>query len=97
MANSPTITRDPSKPDNLRDLIAALQSTGVPNWAWPSTATATASGIVTNDGHTIYPDRQMMLFAQDVLSRVPGGAYRLLTSNARNNWLPLSALRVVCR
>jgi phosphomannomutase len=31
-------------------------------------------GIVTNDGQTIYPDRQMMLFAQDVLSRVPGGA-----------------------
>jgi phosphomannomutase len=28
---------------------------------------------VTRDGHTIYPDRQMMLFARDVLSRVPGG------------------------
>jgi phosphomannomutase len=31
-------------------------------------------GIVTKDGHTIYPDRQMLLFSQDVLSRVPGGA-----------------------
>jgi phosphomannomutase len=30
-------------------------------------------GIVTQDGHNIYPDRQMMLFARDVLSRVPGG------------------------
>jgi phosphomannomutase len=30
-------------------------------------------GIVTRDGSNIYPDRQMMLFAQDVLSRVPGG------------------------
>ena len=30
-------------------------------------------GIVTKDGHNIYPDRQMMLFARDVLSRVPGG------------------------
>jgi phosphomannomutase len=30
-------------------------------------------GIVTQDGETIYPDRQMQLFAQDVLSRVPGG------------------------
>ncbi|MBX9817849.1 MAG: phosphomannomutase/phosphoglucomutase, partial [Burkholderiaceae bacterium] len=30
-------------------------------------------GIVTRDGQTIYPDRQMMLFARDVLSRVPGG------------------------
>ena len=30
-------------------------------------------GIVTKDGNNIYPDRQMQLFAQDVLSRVPGG------------------------
>ena len=30
-------------------------------------------GIVTKDGTNIYPDRQMVLFAQDVLSRVPGG------------------------
>ena len=30
-------------------------------------------GIVTKDGQNIFPDRQMMLFAQDVLSRVPGG------------------------
>ncbi|HSU20715.1 MAG TPA: phosphomannomutase/phosphoglucomutase, partial [Variovorax sp.] len=28
---------------------------------------------VTREGNNIYPDRQMMLFAQDVLSRVPGG------------------------
>jgi phosphomannomutase len=31
-------------------------------------------GIVTQDGQTIYPDRQMMLFARDVLNRVPGGS-----------------------
>jgi phosphomannomutase len=31
-------------------------------------------GIVTRDGETIYPDRQMQLFALDVLQRVPGGA-----------------------
>ena len=30
-------------------------------------------GIITREGNNIYPDRQMMLFAQDVLSRVPGG------------------------
>jgi phosphomannomutase len=30
--------------------------------------------VVTKEGHTIYPDRQMVLFARDVLSRVPGGA-----------------------
>ncbi len=30
-------------------------------------------GVVTKDGEIIYPDRQLMLFAEDVLSRVPGG------------------------
>jgi phosphomannomutase len=30
-------------------------------------------GIVTKQGNNIYPDRQMILFARDVLSRVPGG------------------------
>ena len=29
-------------------------------------------GVVTKDGEVIFPDRQMMLFAQDVLSRCPG-------------------------
>jgi phosphomannomutase/phosphoglucomutase len=30
-------------------------------------------GVVTKDGQVIFPDRQMMLFAKDVLSRNPGG------------------------
>ena len=30
-------------------------------------------GVVTKDGNIIYPDRQLMLFAQDVLSRNPNG------------------------
>ena len=30
-------------------------------------------GLITKDGQNIYPDRQMMLFAKDVLTRVPGG------------------------
>jgi len=29
--------------------------------------------VITRQGNNIYPDRQLMLFAQDVLSRVPGG------------------------
>jgi phosphomannomutase/phosphoglucomutase len=29
--------------------------------------------VVTKDGEIIFPDRQLMLFAEDVLSRVPGG------------------------
>ena len=64
---------DPSKPENLKDLIAALQNTGA-ELGLAFDGDGDRLGIVTQDGQTIYPDRQMMLFAQDVLSRVPGGS-----------------------
>jgi phosphomannomutase len=64
---------DPSKPENLKDLIAALQTTGA-ELGLAFDGDGDRLGIVTQDGQTIYPDRQMMLFAQDVLSRVPGGS-----------------------
>ena len=63
---------DPSKPENLRDLIAALQA-GDAELGLAFDGDGDRLGIVTRDGSNIYPDRQMMLFAQDVLSRVPGG------------------------
>ena len=63
---------DPSKPDNLRDLIATLQSTGA-DLGLAFDGDGDRLGIVTPAGHNIFPDRQMLLFAQDVLSRVPGG------------------------
>jgi phosphomannomutase len=62
---------DPSKPENLRDLIAALHSSDA-ELGLAFDGDGDRLGIVTKDGQTIYPDRQMMLFARDVLSRVPG-------------------------
>ncbi len=70
--NFPNHHPDPSKPDNLRDLIRALQD-GDAELGMAFDGDGDRLGIVTRDGQTIYPDRQMMLFAQDVLSRVPGG------------------------
>jgi phosphomannomutase len=63
---------DPSKPENLRDLIAALQASDA-EIGLAFDGDGDRLGIVTKDGNNIYPDRQMMLFAQDVLQRVPGG------------------------
>ena len=63
---------DPSKPENLRDLIAALKTSGA-ELGLAFDGDGDRLGIVTREGNTIYPDRQMMLFARDVLSRVPGG------------------------
>ncbi len=63
---------DPSKPENLRDLMAALAS-GDAELGLAFDGDGDRLGIVTKDGQNIFPDRQMQLFAQDVLSRVPGG------------------------
>ncbi len=70
--NFPNHHPDPSKPENLRDLIKALQ-TGDAELGLAFDGDGDRLGIVTKDGQNIYPDRQMMLFARDVLSRVPGG------------------------
>lgn len=71
--NFPNHHPDPSKPENLKDLITALQ-TGDAELGLAFDGDGDRLGIVTRDGQNIYPDRQMMLFARDVLSRAPGGA-----------------------
>ena len=70
--NFPNHHPDPSKPENLKDLIAAL-ATGDAELGLAFDGDGDRLGIVTKDGQNIFPDRQMMRFAQDVLSRVPGG------------------------
>ena len=70
--NFPNHHPDPSKPENLRDLMAALKANDA-ELGLAFDGDGDRLGIVTKDGNNIYPDRQMMLFAQDVLTRVPGG------------------------
>ena len=70
--NFPNHHPDPSKPENLRDLIHALQTSDA-ELGLAFDGDGDRLGIVTRDGSNIYPDRQMILFSQDVLSRVPGG------------------------
>ncbi|MDR1854126.1 MAG: phosphomannomutase/phosphoglucomutase, partial [Azoarcus sp.] len=63
---------DPSKPENLQDAIRALRS-GDAELALAFDGDGDRLGVVTRDGEIIFPDRQLMLFAADVLARVPGG------------------------
>ncbi len=70
--NFPNHHPDPSKPENLADLIKALSDTDA-ELGFAFDGDGDRLGVVTKEGNVIYPDRQMMLFAQDVLSRVPGG------------------------
>jgi len=71
--NFPNHHPDPSKPENLRDVIAALQA-GDAELGLAFDGDGDRLGIVTRDGQNIFPDRQLMLLARDVLARVPGGA-----------------------
>ena len=61
---------DPAKPDNLRDLIAAVQN-GSAEIGLAFDGDGDRLGVVTKSGNIIYPDRQLMLFARDVLIRNP--------------------------
>ncbi|TWI64225.1 phosphomannomutase/phosphoglucomutase [Pseudoduganella lurida] len=70
--NFPNHHPDPAHPENLQDLIRCLQETDA-EIGLAFDGDGDRLGLVTKDGQIIFPDRQMMLFAADVLSRVPGG------------------------
>jgi len=70
--NFPNHHPDPSKPENLRDLMNALKNSDA-ELGLAFDGDGDRLGIVTKQGNNIYPDRQMVLFARDVLTRVPGG------------------------
>ena len=69
--NFPNHHPDPSQPKNLQDLIKALKHSGA-EIGLAFDGDGDRLGIVTKDGQIIFPDRQLMLFAADVLSRNPG-------------------------
>ena len=69
--NFPNHHPDPSQPKNLQDLIAALRA-GDAELGLAFDGDGDRLGVVTKSGKIMYPDRQLMLFAADVLSRVPG-------------------------
>ncbi len=62
---------DPSKPENLQEVIRALRETDA-EIGLAFDGDGDRLGVVTKDGEIIYPDRQLMLFAADVLQRCPG-------------------------
>ncbi|MGN6119973.1 MAG: phosphomannomutase/phosphoglucomutase, partial [Rhodanobacter sp.] len=63
---------DPSDPANLQDLIHAVRQTGA-DLGLAFDGDGDRLGVVSRAGEIIYPDRLLMLFARDVLSRQPGG------------------------
>ncbi len=69
--NFPNHHPDPGKPENLVDLIARVKSEGA-DIGLAFDGDGDRLGVVTNTGKIIWPDRLLMLFARDVVSRNPG-------------------------
>ena len=69
--NFPNHHPDPAHPENLQDLIRCLQNSDA-EIGLAFDGDGDRLGVVTKDGQIIYPDRQLMLFAADVLSRNAG-------------------------
>jgi len=69
--NFPNHHPDPAHVENLHDLMDKLASSDN-EIGLAFDGDADRLGVVTKDGSVIFPDRQMMLYAKDVLSRNPG-------------------------
>ncbi len=63
---------DPAHPENLQDLIRCLAETDC-EIGLAFDGDVDRLGVVTKTGQIIWPDRQLMLYAQDVLAHRPGG------------------------
>jgi phosphomannomutase / phosphoglucomutase len=81
--NFPNHHPDPSVPENLADLTAALKTTRA-EIGLAFDGDGDRLGVVTKDGNIIYPDRQLLLFAEDVLSRNKGANIIFDVKSTRN-------------
>jgi phosphomannomutase/phosphoglucomutase len=70
--NFPNHHPDPSKEENLQELISMVQS-GHADIGLAFDGDGDRLGVVSPNGGIIWPDRVLMLFAIDILDRNPGG------------------------
>lgn len=69
--NFPNHHPDPSQPDNLKELIQKVVSNNA-DLGLAFDGDGDRLGVISPDGQVIWPDRQLILYARDVLSRNPG-------------------------
>ncbi len=81
--NFPNHHPDPSVPANLADLIARLKTSDA-EIGLAFDGDGDRLGVVMKDGTIVFPDRQLMLFADDVLSRNPGAEIIFDVKSTRN-------------
>ncbi len=68
--NFPNHHPDPAEPENLKDLITAVQQQSA-DVGLAFDGDGDRLGVVTPKGEIIWPDKMMMLFAQDIIARNP--------------------------
>lgn len=71
--NFPHHHPDPSQPENLQDIIQAVKKHHA-DIGLAFDGDGDRLGIVTNQGDIIWPDRQLMLFAKDILQKYPNAS-----------------------
>ena len=69
--NFPNHHPDPGKPENLEDLVDAVQKFNA-DLGIAFDGDGDRLGVVSNLGEIIFPDQLLMIFAQDILSRIKG-------------------------
>ncbi len=88
--NFPNHHPDPSQPANLKDLVEAIKLHDA-EIGLAFDGDADRLGVVAPDGKAIWPDRQMILFARDILKRQPGGKVIYDVKCSRNLPVEISA------
>lgn len=86
--NFPNHHPDPAKVENLQDLMAAVASQKA-DVGLAFDGDGDRLGVVTQSGEIIWPDRQLMLFAADVLSRNPDAKiiFDVKSTRLLNPWI----------
>ena len=90
---------DPAKPENLQDVIEALAKTDS-EIGLAFDGDGDRLGVVTKEGNIIWPDRQLMLFAADVLERNRGAKviYDVKSTRLLKPWIKENGGKpVMCR
>ena len=81
--NFPNHHPNPSEPENLADLINTVTNNKL-DLGLAFDGDGDRVGIVDEHGEVLWADRQMMLYAHDVLSRNPGAAIIFDVKSSRN-------------
>ena len=70
--NFPNHHPDPGKIENLKDIILAVKENSA-DIGFAFDGDGDRVGLITNKGEMIFPDKQMMLFSEDILKTKKGG------------------------